>query len=99
MDITQAIETSNGKDLFSWFINQEHLPFDMSSDAYGTYLTLYNEFILELNKLFNEKRARYYWFTQNGRLISDASFDLISLNHIKVNEAKLRDIKLDEILK
>ena len=29
------------RSLYEWFINQNHIPFDMSSDAYGTYYFIY----------------------------------------------------------
>jgi hypothetical protein len=28
---------------YEWFINQEYIPFDMSSDAHGMYWTMYHE--------------------------------------------------------
>lgn len=98
IDIAKAIQTSDGKDLYVWFINQEHLPFDMSSDAYGTYLTLYYEFLQELNILFQKTGDKYYWFTQSGKLVSDEGSDVISGNHIRVDKTKLRNLKLEELL-
>ncbi len=71
IDITEAITTYDGRSLYEWFINQEHLPFDMSSDAHGTYLTLYNEFIKELEELYRKRGDKYYWFTRSGQLVSD----------------------------
>lgn len=98
IDITKAIETSDGKNLYVWFINQEHLPFDMSSDAFGTYLFLWNEFLAEFSMLFQKTGDEYYWFNQSGRLVSDEGSDVISGNHIRVDKTKLRNLKLEELL-
>lgn len=99
IDITEAITTYDGRSLYEWFINQDHLPFDMSSDAQGTYLTLYNEFIKELEDLYRKRGDKYYWFTRGGQLVSDEGGDVTSGNHFRIDKVKLRELKLEELLK
>jgi hypothetical protein len=107
--IEKAIETNHQKRRFKspleWFINQEHIPFN-SSDDYKLYLPLYHQFLQELHQLYLETNSEYFWFTHKGKLMGDAVFNaqspgiyLISSNNIRINKQKLRDIKLEEILK
>ena len=56
---------SKHKSLYEWFINQEHLPFDMSSDAHGTYWTMYHEFLKELEQKYQKNGDKYWCKNQN----------------------------------
>ncbi len=98
IDISQAVNVHNdqSQSLYEWFINQEHIPFDISSD--GTYWFLYHQFLDDLNKLYLQTGDKYYWFTSSGRLVSDRVADVISANNIKIDKVKLRDIKINKIL-
>lgn len=89
---------SDKKNLYEWFISQDHIPFDMSSDAHGMYYTMYQEFLKDLLKLYNEKHDKYYWFTNKGRLVSDEGRQIINGNCIRVNKIKMREFKLNLIL-
>lgn len=83
------------KSIYEWFINQDHIPFDMSSDAHGTYYTMYQYFLKDLMRLYNEKHDKYYWFF-NGELVSHD--EKITGNCIVVDEVKMREFKMDLIL-
>lgn len=98
IDISEAVTAHNDQSLYEWFINQEHIPFDMSSDAHGTYYVLYQQFLEDLNKLYSETGDRYYWFTSRGKLVSDRGSNLINGNHIRIDKVKLRDIKINSLL-
>ena len=89
---------SDKKTLFEWFINQDHLPFDMSSDAYGTYYQLYQDFIQEIYTLSLTAKGPYFWFTQTGNLINCGGADVISQNSVYMDKKLLRDYKIDIIL-
>jgi hypothetical protein len=88
---------------YEWFINQKHIPFDISSDAHGLYYKLYHQFLEELYHLYLKTNSEYYWFNQNGKLIGDKESQVtryeISSNNIRINKHLLRDIKLEELLK
>jgi len=100
--IEKAIETNHQKrrfkSPFEWFINQEHIPFN-SSDDYKLYLPLYHQFLQELHQLHLETNSEYFWFTNKGKLMGDAGVYVSPSNNIRINKQKLRDIKLEEILK
>ena len=96
--IETALITYNHQSPYEWFINQKHIPFDISSDAHGLYYTLYHEFLEELYHLYLKTNSEYYWFTKDGKLIADEGADEISSNRIRLNKSLLRDIKLEEIL-
>lgn len=98
IDISQAVTARNDQSLYEWFINQEHIPFDMSSDAHGTYWVLYHQFLEDLNKLYSETGDKYYWFNGRGRLVSDRGSDVINGNHITIDKVKLRNLKLKQLL-
>jgi hypothetical protein len=89
---------SKGSNLFEWFINQDHIPFDMSSDAHGMYYTMYQDFLEEIEKKYTETGDNYYWFTKTGRLVSDEGREDISSNNIRVDKSKVREWKLSQIL-
>jgi hypothetical protein len=84
--------------LFTWFINQDHIPFDISSDAYGLYYQLYQEFLQELYKLSLSAKGPYFWFTQDGKLVNCGGADLIFGNSIYMDKVLLRNFKIDTIL-
>jgi hypothetical protein len=83
--------------LFTWFINQDHIPFDMSSDAQGMYYQLYQEFLQELYKLSLSAKGSYFWFNE-GKLVNCGGSDIISINSIYMDKVLLRDFKIDIIL-
>jgi hypothetical protein len=89
---------SKGSDLFEWFINQDHIPFDMSSDAHGMYYTMYQDFLKEIEKKYIECGDQYYWFTTTGQLVSDEGREVISSNSVKIDKSKIREWKLSQIL-
>jgi hypothetical protein len=89
---------SKGSNLFEWFINQDHIPFDMSSDAHGMYYTMYQDFLEEIEKKYTETGDNYYWFTKNGQLVSDEGREVILSNSVKVDKSKVREWKLSQIL-
>ena len=88
------INEKNG--LFHWFINQEHIPFDMSSDA---HYQLYQEFLQELYKLSLSAKGPYFWFAKYGKLVNCGGVDLISGNSIYMDKVLLRNYKIDTILR
>ena len=98
IDVIDVSFQSKGHNLYEWFINQEHIPFDMSSDAHGMYYTMYNEFLKEIEKKYIECGDNYYWFTRTGQLVSDEGHEVISSNGVKINKTKIRDWKLSQIL-
>ncbi len=89
---------SKGSDLFEWFINQDHIPFDMSSDAHGMYYTMYQDFLKEIEQKFIKCGDEYYWFTRTGQLVSDEGREVISSNSVKIDKSKIREWKLSQIL-
>lgn len=89
---------SKEKTLFEWFINQDHIPFDISSDAHGTYYQLYQEFIQEIYKLSLTAKGPYFWFTQTGNLINCGGANIVSSNSVYMDKKLLRDYKIDIIL-
>lgn len=93
--LEKALTTSNNLLPFAWFMNQDHIPFDIPS--LGTYLDLYHEFLKELYQLYLKTNSEYYWFTKHGKLIHDEG-DLVKSNYIKINKQKLRDLKLEQLL-
>ena len=96
--IESALETTTHQSPFEWFINQEHIPFDISSDAQGLYYNLYHQFLKELYHLYLKTNSKYYWFTKEGKLIGDEGSDVISANHIRLNKSLLRNLKLELLL-
>lgn len=91
------------KDIFNWFINQDHVPFMWESTSYQT---LYDEFIKELNKIYNRDGSNFFWFI-GGKLYGDEMFRnaytnsdpiVVPANHIEVNISKMRESKIDYIL-
>lgn len=97
IQIEKALCNYKDQSPYEWFINQNHIPFDISSNAHA-YLNLYHQFLEELYKLYLETNSEYYWFTKSGKLIGDAGLDVISANNIRLNKSLLRDIKLEELL-
>lgn len=101
MDILDSLETDsyNGS-VYSWFLNQEHIPFGLSSNQYRT---LFYEFITkELYNKYKETNHNHYWF-QKGKLLSTTIIEKPykphqAYNYITINKTKLRNIILDEIL-
>ena len=91
-------QNSKPLSLFDWFINQDHIPFDMSSDAHGTHYVVYRDFLKNLQELYNNTGHIYYWFNQKGELFSDGEIEEISAYSIKLNKMKMRQYKLEEIL-
>ncbi len=91
--------------LFEWFINQEHIPFDMSSDAHGMYYTMYMDFLKEIEKKHYITGDEYFWFSTAGKLLSTkhtiilGGVHSISSNYIRINKQKLRELKIEQILK
>jgi len=89
---------SRFSDLYEWFINQDHIPFDMSSDAHGMYYTMYNEFLKEIEKKYIQCGDKYYWFTKSGELVSNGGSVIISSNSVYIDKSKVRQWKLENIL-
>lgn len=82
---------------YSWLINQDHIPFDISSDSQVMYWTFYTEFLKDLYELYCETGDKYYWYS-NGELQSDRGRDVISGNSIKIDKSKVREFKLNQLL-
>jgi len=98
INIEPAITTTNHKSVYEWLINQDHIPFDMSSDAHGTHYQLYQEFLKDINELYHKTGATYYWY-HKGKLYADSSSKpLLDSGVVHVNKNKLRDLKLIELL-
>ena len=91
------INTTNHKSVYEWLINQNHIPFDMSSDAHGTHYQLYQEFLKDINELYHKTGATYYWY-HKGELYADSSSNPPLHDSVKVDKNKLRDLKLIELL-
>jgi hypothetical protein len=91
------INSKHHNNLYEWFINRDHIPFDISSDAHGIYYTMYQEFLKDLLEFYNKTHCRYYWIYK-GILYSDEGKNEISGDSIKVDEVKIREFKLDLIL-
>lgn len=83
--------------VYEWLINQDHIPFDMSSDAHGMHWTFYTEFLKDLYELYCKTGDQYYWYS-NGKLESDKGRDVISSNSIKIDKVKIREFKLNYLL-
>lgn len=85
---------------YEWLINQNHIPFDMSSDAHGMYYTMYHEFLDELYELHHQMNMNYYWYSTNNKLATSRNGDetIINENHIKIDKQKLRELKIKEII-
>lgn len=47
---------------YEWLINQNHIPFDISSDAHGVYYTMYHEFLDDLYEFHHKMNMTYYWY-------------------------------------
>ena len=84
--------------VYEWFINQDHIPFDMSSDAHGIYFTLYQEFLKEIEHQYFMTGYKYWWFTQKGQLVSDEGREVISSNSVRIDQSKIREYKIDQLL-
>ena len=91
------INTTNHKSVYEWLINQDHVPFDMSSDAHGTHYQLYQEFLKDINELYHQTGATYYWYAKGKLYVDTSSLPNLS-NSVKVDKNKLRDLKLIELL-
>jgi hypothetical protein len=85
INIESAITTTNTnhRSVYEWLINQDHVPFDMSSDAHGTHYQLY---WYTKGKLHADSRGQDHLATT------------ILLDSVKVDKNKLRDLKLIELL-
>lgn len=85
---------------YTWLINQDHIPFDMSSDAHGMYYTLYQEFLDELYELHHKMNMTYYWYTYGGKLATSKNGNefIINQNHIKIDKQKLRELKINQVI-
>jgi hypothetical protein len=77
--LESALTAHNHQSPYEWFLNQEWIPFDLSSDAHGLYYQLYQNFLKELYELYLKTNSEYYWYTQKGKLVSDGGSDVISL--------------------
>ena len=98
INIEPAITTTNHKSVYEWLINQDHVPFDMSSDAHGIHYQLYQEFLKDINELYHQTGATYFWY-HKGKLHGDySSKPLLDSGVVHVNKNKLRDLKLIELL-
>jgi hypothetical protein len=86
-------------ELFDWFINQSHIPFDISSDAPVIYHQLYEEFLQELYKFSLSAKGPYFWFTNDGKLVNCGGGVVISGNSIYMDKVLLRNFKIDTILR
>ncbi len=88
--------------VYEWFINQDHVPdssfFDMSSDAHGTYCKLYQEFLKKIEHQYFITGYKYWWFTKNGQLMSDEGREAISGNSVRIDQSKIREYKIDQLL-
>lgn len=96
----KSMRKYNLKNLFEWFINQDHIPFDVSSDAHGMYYTMYQDFIKEIENKYQETGDLYYWFTKSGKLVSGYGSEAYAVSDsVKINKSKIREWKLSQILK
>jgi hypothetical protein len=96
--IEKALTTYNHQSPLEWFKSQGHLSLSRIICQEGIH-ALYHEFLQELYQLYLKTGSEYYWFTKEGKLISDEGANVISSNNIRLNKSLLRDIKLEEILK
>ena len=106
IDITDAITTCDGRTVYDWFISQEHLryvswDFDImtSKTEKETYKLLYEDFLKKLSELYRKRGDEYYWFSKSGELFSDEGDDVVFGDHIRIDKVKLRELKLEELLK
>jgi chitinase len=81
--------------LFEWFINQNHIPIDLD---YHQLKDLYKDFIKEVISLFRLTNSQYYWFGQNGRLISDEGAPVIDSNNFMIDRDIMKFILRNNIL-
>lgn len=95
--IEDCIITNSGISAYEWFISQDHIPFDMSSDTHGTYWTLYQDFLSDLEKLYYKTGSDCYFYVR-GRLYVYESNNLLKADHIRLDKAKLRDKKIELVL-
>jgi len=84
------------KDLYIWLIDQDHVPFDMSSDAHGTHYHLFQEFLKDINKLYQETHHIYFYYHRG--ILKSTNEPTIPINYVKVNIEELRNIKLKQLL-
>ena len=96
ISIEKALTTYNHQSPLEWFKSQGHL--SLSRICQEGPLALYHQFLEELYQLYLKTGSEYYWFTKEGKLISDEGANVISSNNIRLNKSILRDIKLEEIL-
>jgi hypothetical protein len=89
------INDSSDEKLFDWFIKQDHIPIDLD---YHQLKDLYKDFIKEVISLFRLTNSQYYWFGQNGRLISDEGAPLIDSNNFMIDRDIMRFILRNIIL-
>jgi len=92
------IPSDDKKSTYEWLINQDHIPFDMSSDAHGMHWTFYQEFLKDIQELYTKTGDKYYWYARGGKLISDGGSQIISSNSVRIDITKLRNKKIDFIL-
>lgn len=89
--------TEKGYDvnLFNWFVNQNHIPIDLTNSQYKE---LYNMFIKEVIEEFRRHDSEYYWFVENGGLWSDRGNPLVNSNGFKIDKDIMRSILRNNIL-
>jgi hypothetical protein len=84
--------------VYEWFINQDHIPFDISSDAHGMYYTLYNEFLDELYKLYFKTGHTHYWYYKSKLVSTGFELNLIKLNSISIDKNEIRELKINQLI-
>lgn len=80
---------------YEWFLNRNHIPFDLSSDA--NYYHLYNEFLDDLYELYLKTGSNYFWYKTTGELDCNYKQDLVPGEGIYLKKELLRDAKIKSI--
>ena len=80
---------------YEWFLNRNHIPFDLSSDA--NYYHLYNEFLDDLYELYLKTGSNYFWYKTTGELDCNYKQDLVPGEGIYLKMELLRDAKIKSI--
>lgn len=94
MKIEECVIVDSGQSLKEWFINRDHIPFDVPNDWYENS---YEEFLHRLWTLYRETGDQYYWMF-GGVLQSDRGSRVVPGDCIKIDKSKVRQLIIDDIL-
>ena len=95
-DLESCVVYTYGSDtLFEWFINQNHIPFDLN---YHQFKELYKDFTEEVISLYENKRNDVFFFS-GGTIVNNCSKSIVYVDNFKIDINKLNSVIRDKKLK